>query len=198
MSKNKWGIEVMPKNICAIDASTNSIAFALFDTQQKTLGVVGKINFDGSDVYEKVMDAGKKVKAFIDYYGGFESIVIEHTVFMNSPKTAADLALVQGAILGAAGQSETKVIGKVSPITWQNFIGNKKISKEERAIIVARNPGKSESWYKTYERNLRKQRTMDFVEFEYGKVIKDNDVADACGIGHWAMNNWNKAIGVDK
>jgi Holliday junction resolvasome RuvABC endonuclease subunit len=198
MSKNKWGIEVMPKNICAIDASTNSIAFALFDTQQKTLGVVGKINFEGSDVYEKVMDAGKKVKAFIDYYGGFESIVIEHTVFMNSPKTAADLALVQGAILGAAGQSETKVIGKVSPITWQNFIGNKKISKEERAIIVARNPGKSESWYKTYERNLRKQRTMDFVEFEYGKVIKDNDVADACGIGHWAMNNWNKAIGVDK
>lgn len=198
MSKNKWGIEVMPKNICAIDASTNSIAFALFDTQEKALGVVGKINFDGSDVYEKVMDAGKKVKAFIDYYGGFESIVIEHTVFMNSPKTAADLALVQGAILGAAGQSETKVIGKVSPITWQNFIGNKKISKEERSIIVARNPGKSESWYKTYERNLRKQRTMDFVEFEYGRVIKDNDVADACGIGHWAMNNWNKAIGVDK
>lgn len=198
MSKNKWGMEVMPKTICAIDASTNSIAFALFNTQEKTLGAVGKINFDGSDVYEKVMDAGKKVKAFIDYYGGFESIVIEHTVFMNSPKTAADLALVQGAILGAAGQAETKVIGKVSPITWQNFIGNKKISKEERAIIVARNPGKSESWYKTYERNLRKQRTMDFVEFEYGRVIKDNDVADACGIGHWAMNNWNKAIGVDK
>ena len=28
--------------------------------------------------------------------------------------------------------------------------------------------------------------------------ITDNDVADACGIGHWALKNWGKAIGVDK
>jgi Holliday junction resolvasome RuvABC endonuclease subunit len=187
-----------PKTICAIDASTNSLAFALFDTQEKTLGAVGKINFEGNDTYEKVMDAGKKVKAFIDMYGGFEAIVIEHTVFMNSPKTAADLALVQGAILGAAGQAGTKVIGKVSPITWQNYLGNKKISKEEQLLIRAKTPGKSLSWYKSYERNLRKERTMKLIEINYDRTIKDNDVADACGIGHWAMNNWGKAIGVDK
>jgi Holliday junction resolvasome RuvABC endonuclease subunit len=184
-----------PKVICAIDASTNSLAFALFDTQQKTLGAVGKINFEGNDTYEKVMDAGKKVKAFIDLYGGFEAIVIEHTVFMNSPKTAADLALVQGAILGAAGQAGTKMIGKVSPITWQNYLGNKKISKEEQLIIRAKTPGKSLSWYKSYERNLRKERTMKLIEINYDRIIKDNDVADAAGIGHWAIHNWDKAIG---
>jgi Holliday junction resolvasome RuvABC endonuclease subunit len=198
MSKTKWGIEAMPKTICAIDASTTSLAFALFNTQQKELGVVGKIYFEGNNIYEKVMDAGKKVKAFIDYYGGFESIVIEHTVFMNSPKTAADLALVQGAILGAAGQSGTKVIGKVSPITWQNYIGNKKISKDEQLFIRAQHPGKSVSWYKAYERMLRKERTIKFINTIYDRTIEDNDVADACGIGHWAMNNWIKAIGVDK
>ena len=198
MSKNKWGVETMPQTICAIDASTTSLAFALFNTQQKELGVVGKIYFEGNNVYEKVMDAGKKVKAFNDYYGGFESIVIEHTVFMNSPKTAADLALVQGAILGAAGQSGTKVIGKVSPITWQNYIGNKKISKDEQLFIRAQHPGKSVSWYKAYERNLRKERTIKFINTIYDRTIQDNDVADACGIGHWAMNNWIKAIGVDK
>jgi Holliday junction resolvasome RuvABC endonuclease subunit len=198
MSKTKWGVEAMPKTICAIDASTNSIAFALFDTQEKSLGVVGKIYFEGNNIYEKVMDAGKKVKAFIDYYGGFESIVIEHTVFMNSPKTAADLALVQGAILGAAGQSGTKVIGKVSPITWQNYIGNKKMSKDEQLFIRSQHPGKSVSWYKAYERMLRKERTIKFINTVYDRTIEDNDVADACGIGHWAMNNWIKAIGVDK
>lgn len=198
MSKNKWGLELPPKTICAIDASTNSLAFALFDTQQKTLGTIGKINFEGNDIYQKVMDAGQKVKAFFDYYGGFEGIVIEHTVFMNSPKTAADLALVQGAILGAAGQSGTKVIGKVSPITWQNYIGNKKISKDEKFYIKSQNPGKSESWLKSYERELRKQRTIKFININYDKNITDNDVADACGIGHWAINNWGKAIGVDK
>lgn len=198
MTKNKWGIEVMPNTICAIDASTNSLAFALFDTKQKNLGVVGKINFEGKDIYEKVMDAGKKVKAFLDYYGGFEAIVIEHTVFMNSPKTAADLALVQGAILGAAGQAGTKVIGKVSPITWQNYIGNKKLSKDELLFIKSQNPGKSEAWYKGYVRGIRKERTIKFININYNRSINDNDVADACGIGHWAMNNWNKALGVDK
>jgi Holliday junction resolvasome RuvABC endonuclease subunit len=198
MVKNKWGLELPPKTICAIDASTNNFAFALFDTQQNALGAVGKISFEGKDTYEKVMDAGKKVKAFIDYYGGFEAIVIEHTVFMNSPKTAADLALVQGAILGSAGQSGTKSIGKVAPITWQNFIGNKKIGKDEKVMIRLANPGKSESWYKSYERELRKQRTINFINVQYDRTISDNDVADACGIGHWSLKNWGKAIGVDK
>jgi Holliday junction resolvasome RuvABC endonuclease subunit len=188
----------IPNTICAIDASTNSLAFAIFDTQQKTLGVVGKITFKGKDTYEKVMDAGQKVKLFLDYYGGFEAIVIEHTVFMNSPKTAADLALVQGAILGSAGQTGTKVIGKVAPITWQNFIGNKKISKDEKLFIKSQNPGKSESWLKTHERELRKQRTIKFINMQYDRNIDDNDIADACGIGHWAIKNWDKAIGVDR
>ncbi len=187
-----------PTTICAIDASTNSLAFALFNTEDENLGFIGKISFEGNNVYEKIMDAGKKVKAVFDYYGGFEAIVIEHTVFMNSPKTAADLALVQGAILGAAGQAGTKVIGKVSPITWQNYIGNKKLSKEEQFYIRTQNPGKSVSWYKNFERNLRKERTIKFINTVYDRHIEDNDVADACGIGHWAMNNWNKAIGVDK
>jgi hypothetical protein len=196
MSKTKWGAEAQPKTICAIDASTNSLAFALFVGNK--LESIGKISFDGNNIYEKVMDAGKKVKAFFDIYGGFEAIVIEHTVFMNSPKTAADLALVQGAILGSAGQSGTKVIGRVSPITWQNYIGNKKISKEEQLVIRAQNPGKSISWYKAYERMLRKERTINFININYDRTITDNDVADACGIGHWAVKNWDKAIGESK
>ena len=194
MTSNKWGIKVMPKTVCAIDASTNSLAFAIFDTKEKTLHSIGKINFKGLNTYEKVMDAGKKVKAFIDIYGGFEAIVIEHTVFMNSPKTAADLALVQGAILGAAGQANTTTIGRVAPITWQNYIGNKKISKEEKLSIKALNPDKSDSWIKTYERDLRKQRTIRYINTMYDRTITDNDVADACGIGHWAINNWEKAV----
>ena len=198
MNKSKWGVPIMPDSICAIDASTNSLAFAVFNTKKKDITTIGKINFEGKDTYEKVMDAGKKVKAFFDIYGGFEAIIIEHTVFMNSPKTAADLALVQGAILGSAGQSGTEIIGKVSPITWQNFAGNKKISKEEQLVIRAQHPGKSVSWYKSYERNLRKERTIKFINTIYDRTITDNDVADACGIGHWALSNWTKAIGVDK
>ena len=32
------------------------------------------------------------------------------------------------------------------------------------------------------------------INVQYDKTITDNDVADACGIGHWAINNWEKAF----
>lgn len=185
-----------PSHICAIDASTNSLAFAFY-TYKKLTGY-GKINFDGNNIYEKVQDATAKTKALFDYYNMINSIVIEHTVFMNSPKTAADLAMVQGAIIGGAGLAGIKEIGRVSPITWQNYLGNKKLSKEEQLQIRSANPGKSMSWYKAYERDFRKKRTIKLLEITYDKTIDDYDVADAAGIGHWSINNWEKAVKFDK
>ncbi len=179
-------------HICSIDASTNSLAFAFY-TYKKLTGY-GKISFDGKNIYEKVQDATAKTKALFDYYNMINAIVIEHTVFMNSPKTAADLAMVQGAIIGGAGLAGIEEIGRVSPITWQNYLGNKKLSKEEQLQIRSANPGKSMSWYKAYERDFRKKRTIKLLEITYDKTIDDYDVADAAGIGHWAINNWEKAV----
>jgi Holliday junction resolvasome RuvABC endonuclease subunit len=181
-----------PKRFCAIDASTNSLAFAIFDG--KEIVACGKINFSGLTTYDKVMDAARKTKAFFDHFD-FEAVIIEHTVFMNSPKTAAQLAMVQGALLGAASMAGVKKIGSVSPMTWQNFIGNKKLTKEEKAGIVKNHPGKSVSWFKGEERNIRKQRTINFININYDKQLEDDDVADACAIGHWALTNWEKAFG---
>ena len=49
-----------PKRLCAIDASTNSLAFAIYIEDK--LDSVGKINFEGKDIYEKVGDAAIKTK----------------------------------------------------------------------------------------------------------------------------------------
>lgn len=181
-----------PKKLLSIDASTNSIAFAVFE--DKKLIMHGKINFEGKTVYQKVQDASRKLSVFLEKVGG-STIVIEHTVFMNSPKTVADLALVQGAILGAAGINRIPVAGSVNPITWQSFIGNKILTKIEKKELADANPGKSVAWYKAREREFRKQKTIKFVNAYYGKSVSDDDVADAIAIGHWAMNNWEK---VDK
>jgi hypothetical protein len=179
-----------PETVFAIDASTNSLAFAIFNN--KDLISTGKIEFSGKSNYDKVVDACKKLNGFFGLYNIVDAIVIEHTVFMNSPKVAADLALVQGAILGAAGINNIKIAGSVSPITWQNFIGNKRLNPKEKQDIMSEFPGKSKSWYKTYEREVRKQKTIKFINTYYDKSISDDDVADACGIGHWAINNWGK------
>lgn len=183
-------INPKPQSICAIDASTNSLAFASFNGDK--LEGIGKVEFRGATTYEKLADAAAKTEAFFNQYGVPDAVLIEHTVFINSPKTAADLALVQGAILGAMSVCGVKNIKSINPIAWQTFIGNGRLSKEEKKAIRDETPGKSESWYKSQERHLRKQRTMHFVEIQYDKVILDDDVADAIGIGHYAIHNWNK------
>jgi Holliday junction resolvasome RuvABC endonuclease subunit len=183
-------INPQPKRICSIDASTNSLAFAIFDGDN--LEAVGKINFIGATTYAKVIDAAKKTQAFFNTYGTPEAIVIEHTVFMNSPKTAADLALVQGALLGAIGVAGSVVIKSINPIAWQTFIGNGRLTTPEKQELRSDHLGKSDSWYKNNEREFRKQRTIKFVNTIYDKNISDNDVADAVGIGHYAINNWQK------
>jgi len=179
-----------PKTICSIDASTNNLAFAFF--YEDNLESIGKINFTGYTTYNKVGDAAAKTKAFFEHYGIPEAIVIEHTVFINSPKTAADLALVQGAMLGAMSMSGVKIIKSINPIAWQTFIGNGRLTNPEKANLRVGSPERSESWYKTREREFRKQRTIRFVNTIYDRKIEDNDVADAVGIGHYAINNWNK------
>jgi hypothetical protein len=194
--KNLESNKEAPKTICAIDASTNNLAFAIF--YKSELKAFGKINFEGNNIYQKVIDATAKTQGLFKLYNRVEAIVIEHTVFMNSPKTAADLALVQGAILGGAGLTGVDIIGRVSPITWQNYLGNKKLDKAEQLRIRQEYPDKSVSWYKTYERDFRKKRTTKLLKIIYDKTIIDYDVADAAGIGHWAINNWNKAVGFDK
>jgi len=178
-----------PSRVCSIDASTNSLAFAIFvDTK---LVSFGKINFTGTNTFQKVGDAARKTKAVFEKFD-IDAIVIEHAVFMNSPKTMADLAMVQGALLGAAMGTGIKSVGSINPITWQTYLGNGKLTKEEKALIVKDSPGKSVAWYKGKERDFRKQRTINILNINYDIDVSDHDVADAIGIGHYSINNWGK------
>ena len=180
-----------PETVCAIDASTNSLAFSVFKNDK--LVKYGKIKFAGNSTYDKVGDAARKTKALFDQLK-VDAIIIEQTIYANSPKTAASLALSQGALLGAARIAGIKQVGSTSPMVWQNFIGNKRLTTDEKLAIFKGNEDKSKSWLKQQERNLRKSRTIKFVNTYYDIAVGDDDVADAIAIGHWATTNWNKAF----
>lgn len=183
-----------PYKICSIDASTNSLAFAIFHGTE--LVKFGKIKFEGANTYSKVADSARKSVSFFSLCSSeIDAIVIEHTVYLNSPKTAADLALVQGSLLGAAAQNKIRIAGSINPIAWQTYLGNGKLTKEEKLEIRKSNPDKSDSWYKAFEREFRKLRTIRITNIAYDIDNNDNDVADAIGVGHYAINNWGK---VDK
>lgn len=178
-----------PNVIMAIDASTTSLAFSIFEG--KSLVKYGKIRFDGLNAYQKLGDAARKTLPFLKNFK-IDAIVIEHTVFINSPKTASDLALIQGALLGAARIAGIRTAGSINPITWQTYIGNGKLTAMEKQAIMNEFPNKTKTWYKAKEREVRKQKTITFVNGFYDKNIQDDDVADAVGIGHYAINNWGK------
>jgi hypothetical protein len=180
-----------PNNFCAIDASTNSMAFALFVNHK--LESYGKIVFSGETIYEKIGDAAQKVKGFFSVYDT-KIIVIEKTIFANSPLVAANLALSQGALIGAAKLGGVQEFYGVTPIAWQSFIGTRLLTVDEKSVIRKKTPGKSNSWYKSQEREKRKNKTIFTVNNEFNIDIDDNDVADACGIGIFSLKNWTKVI----
>lgn len=184
-----------PNNFCCIDASTNSMAFALFVDRE--LSSYGKIVFSGETIYEKLGDTAQKVKAFFSTYS-VETILIEKTIFANSPLVAANLALSQGSLIGAARLGGVQRIYGVTPIAWQSFIGTRLLTQDEKSSIRKKTPGKSNSWYKNQEREKRKNKTIFTVNNEFDIDISDNDIADACGIGMYALKNWIKVIKDEK
>jgi Holliday junction resolvasome RuvABC endonuclease subunit len=179
----------VPNRIMSVDASTTSIAYAVFEKKQ--LVTSGKVEFSGKDVYQKIASAIVSVVTVIQDLNP-EAIVIERAVFINSPKTMSELSMVQGAILAGASLAGVKIFKGTNPIAWQSYIGNGKLTKDAKILMRKANPNKSESWYKQNEREVRKQKTINFVNINYDLDISDNDIADAIGIGHYSLNNWEK------
>jgi Holliday junction resolvasome RuvABC endonuclease subunit len=179
----------VPNRIMSIDASTTSIAYALFENEKLILN--DKVEFSGKNVYQKIASAiGSVVQTMQDVNP--EAIVIERAVFINSPKTMSELSMVQGAILAGASLAGIKIFKGTNPIAWQSYIGNGKLTKDAKILMRKSNPDKSESWYKQHEREVRKQKTINFVNINYDLELTDNDIADAIGIGHYAIRNWEK------
>lgn len=193
MSKTNNSVvyEKTPNSFCAIDASTNSFAFAFFYNQD--LVHYGKIRFVGQNIYEKIGDTSHKTMAFFKEMPT-ENIIIEKTIFANSAQVAANLALSQGALIGGAQLGGVKNVYGIAPIAWQSYIGTRLLTTEEKKAIRSKNPDRSNSWYKAQEREQRKNKTINTVNHKFDLKINDNDIADACGIGMYAIDNWARVV----
>lgn len=191
MTKSKLRYIGNPKIILGIDASTNSMAFSIFE--QRKLIKYGKVYFSGNHVYERTGDATKKISQFLKDYE-IDAIVIESAIYTNSQNTAINLSLVQGAILGASQMYHKAPIVSCSPVSWQSWIGNGRLTKQEKQSIKDENPNRSFSWYKSKEREIRKSRTIRKINIQFDLEVDDDDVADAIAIGWYSSENWHKLV----
>lgn len=175
-------VKTKASRVLGIDASTNSVAFCLMENDKPLKW--GKIEFSGSDIYQKIYDAKVKMHAMLEELKS-DYIVVEGAVFVKSPDAVIKLSYVYGVVIAELMSSGANVI-TISPTSWQSYIGNKNFTKLEKDKLRLENPGHSDSWYKTKMREARKQRTVDYFNKKYNISLDDFDVADAFGIAHYS------------
>lgn len=166
--------------VIGIDASTNSIAFGVFDNGKPVR--CGEVILTGATVFERIADARAKTRALVadgtlkgDYVG------IEAAIMVRNIETAIDLAYVYGAIIGELMVSNPQV-HKIYPITWQSAIGVPNLKTAEKEKLKNDNPGKSKSWYQNEGRKLRKARILEVARHHFTIADGSDNVGDAVGI----------------
>lgn len=172
--------KVKASRVIGIDASTKSLAFAVFENGKPVR--CGEIRFNGSTVFERLKDAKRKTRLLValgilkaDY------VAIESAVMVRNVQVAIDLAYVYGAIIGELMENNPEV-HKVAPISWQSSIGNPNLKTHEKDAIKAEFPGKSKTWYANKGREIRKARTLAIAR-EYFEIADGSDnVGDAVGL----------------
>jgi Holliday junction resolvasome RuvABC endonuclease subunit len=175
-------VKTKANRVLGIDASTNSVAFCLMENDKPLKW--GKIEFAGSDIYEKIYDAKVKMHVMLDELKS-DYIAVEGAILVRSPDAVIKLSYVYGVVIAELMSTGASVI-TISPSSWQAYIGNKNPTKDEKSAIRLKNPGYADSWYKTQLRNMRKQRTVDYFNKKYNLSLTDFDVADSFGIADYA------------
>jgi len=175
-------VKTKANRVLGIDASTNSVAFCLMENNYPIKW--GKIEFTGSDIYQKILDAKIKTHAMLDELKS-DYIAVEGAVLVRSPDAVIKLSYVYGVVIAELMSTGAEVI-TIPPVSWQSYIGNKNPTKAEKEALRQANPGYADSWYKNKMRQIRKQRTVDYFNAKYNLSLDDFDVADAFGIAHYS------------
>lgn len=173
--------KVKAKRVCGLDASTNSLAFAVMEGE--TPIKCGEVKFVGSTPFERLKDARRKVRALVraGTFDGVDFIAIESAIMVRNIQTAIDLAYVYGAIISEMSEV-CKELHKVAPISWQTGIGVPNLKKAEKDAIREEFPGKSASWYQNQGRKIRKARILEISRQYFDIADGSDNVGDAVGI----------------
>lgn len=178
--------KVKANRVCGIDASTNSLAFAIFEDGEPVC--CGEVKFNGSTVFERLKDAKRKTRALVE--AGIlkaDYVAIESAIMVRNIQTAIDLAYVYGAIIGELMEFNPEV-HKIAPISWQSSIGVPNLKKHEKEQIMKDFPGKKKSWYSNKGREIRKGRIMDIARNYFAIPTNSDNISDAVGLALHTSN----------
>lgn len=178
----------MPTKFAGIDCSTNSIAYGVIQDGQ--LIHYGEEFFKGATVFERLLDARNVTKRLVESGRlDVDVVIFEKAVVVHSAATAMKMAYVFGTCMAEIMAGGAKIM-EVSPLDWQKSVNNPILTKSEKLQLQRDFPGKSKTWYSGKGRETRKQRTMDFIENEYGIKCANDNISDAIGVAHHASKTF--------
>lgn len=176
--------------VLGIDASTKTIAFCAM-TEDGTPVAWGEMTLGDGDMYNRLGYAFTFISKLLDSMNLDENNIecyIESAVKINNIKTTINLSYMYGIIIGALRARGIKV-HEVSPITWQNYIGNKSLTAAEKQAFADQYRDKSRATVKNKIRMFRKKRTLEWVKRKFGIELQSDNVADAVGVAWYAIHH---------
>ena len=181
----------MGKSVMGIDTSTKSLAYCIYSEEGRPVEW-GEVFFGGTSLTDRVVTGAQVIRALKEEHGMFDvdAVSAEQVVFVQNKSAVIALAYSLGMILGALGNIN---VVQTVPISWQSSIGNNLLTKAEKDQIKKDNPGKSASWLSNKRREVRKQRTIDWVYTKWGITVESDNVADAFGVGYKGWLDLNGA-----
>lgn len=184
------GKELKSARIMGIDSSSKSIALSIYDRNGENITLVStaKMKFGDKDT---MRDRLEKINTFIpavfSAYGDIDIVVIEQTIYIQSPQTSRILSYIVGHIWGKCLEY-CENVSDVPIMTWKSHIGYKNVSKSEKAAWDKEFGAKEAKKKAEYE---RKFRTMKIMREKIPSLssVDDNDIMDAVAIGYWGACN---------
>jgi len=172
----------------SIDSSSQSIAYAVFDkkTSSTKLFAAGKINLP-SHMRDKLAAINKIIDIIFNKYKNIDCVIIEQTIYIQSPQTSRILSYVVGHIWGKCLE-HCPDVRDVEVMKWKSHIGYKKVSKAEKEAWENLH-GPVEA--KKIAAKERKERTGKIIKNKISNIndINDYDIIDAIAIGLWSIDN---------
>jgi len=182
-------LDAVKKKVIAIDSSTKSVAWSYFEGS--SLLSYGKFVLKDKEMSHKLEEVCEGMADLVEELSP-DYLIIESPFYGNNVKTVVNLAMIQGAIIGVAKHKGVREIASVPPIAWQKAIGNEPLTKEEKSVIMDKYPEKSISYLTNKYREVRKERTISYVNDRFLLRLDDDDIADAVGIGCYVLDQSEK------
>lgn len=166
--------------VLGIDCSTQKLSWVIVEGD--SIIDYGELYFEGTNFIKRYQNVRETVMDNLHLFKDADYLCFEKAVMVRNADVALKLAGVFAVALSCLSTLDIQAV-EVQPLVWQNAIGNPIIRGEDRNKLLKSHPEiKTKSGQQKFIREVRKQKTLKYVEKRSGKLFDNDDLGDAAGL----------------